>query len=472
MKITILEEARVVMSNYGSIHDYFGWPTVKRLRNGRLALGASGYRMEHICPFGKAVLSFSENEGKTWTVPAPIIDTVLDDRDTGLCPFGQSGLIITSFNNTRQMQMGWLNGHINRRTEEEKDYVRGYLSLISDEQEKAALGSTYKVSYDNGVTFGPLQISPVTSPHGPIELRDGRILWVGTQFYSQEGHSQVDAYEMDLQGNMRKIGSTGYYQKIGEDIEEVQENIASVGKDDVEFDIELLPSQIQAESICEPDRDNNYNFKYRYDTLKANQNASLIQKIQYQMTNTRFLSFFSDDPNMYNLLEVIDEFVHLPEESLYIDTSQLGASEGIGGMVIDLVSTFVMSRDDIKPFVFFIDEVHRYAKSRYSDKEYHGGLTLLAREGRKKGIFLYLTTQNPKDVSPILFGQVGTMLIHRLMLNDEIHAVESHLDDYAIKHVRKLNQGEVILTSVNLLHNMFIHVNKSPRTQHNDTPQL
>ena len=207
MKIRILEEARVVMSNYGSIHDYFGWPTVKRLRNGRLALGASGYRMEHICPFGKAVLSFSEDEGKTWTVPAPIIDTVLDDRDAGLCPFGESGLIVTSFNNTRQMQKGWINGHINRRTEAEKDYVLGYLSLISDEQEQAALGSTYKVSYDNGVTFGPLKISPVTSPHGPIELKDGRILWVGTQFYSQDGHSKVDAYEMDLQGGMVKIGS-------------------------------------------------------------------------------------------------------------------------------------------------------------------------------------------------------------------------------------------------------------------------
>ena len=120
MKIKILEEARVVMSNYGSIHDYFAWPTVKRLKNGRLAMGASGYRMEHICPFGKAVLSFSEDEGKTWSVPAPIIDTVLDDRDTGLCPFGESGLIVTSFNNTRQMQKGYINGHINRRTEEEK----------------------------------------------------------------------------------------------------------------------------------------------------------------------------------------------------------------------------------------------------------------------------------------------------------------------------------------------------------------
>ncbi len=271
---------------------------------------------------------------------------------------------------------------------------------------------------------------------------------------------------------MKKIGVDSYYPKVGESIDEVQENLASITNEDTNFNIELLPEQIQAESVSEPDRDNNYNFKYRYDSLKANHNASLIQKIQYQMTNTKFLSFFSDDNSMYNLLDVIAEFVQLPEASLYIDTSSLGASDGIGGMVIDLVSNFVMAQENISPFVFFIDEVHRYAKSRYSDKEFHGGLTLLAREGRKKGIFLYLTTQNPKDVSSILFGQIGTLLIHRLMLNDEINAVASHLDDYSIKHVRKLHQGEVILTSVNLLHNMFIHINKSDRTQHNDTPLL
>ena len=271
---------------------------------------------------------------------------------------------------------------------------------------------------------------------------------------------------------MKKIGETGHYIKVGEDIDTVQENLASVTNEDTDFNIELLPEQIQAESVREPDRDNNYNFRFCYDALKANSNASLIQKIQYQMTNTRFLKFFSNDPSLYNLLDVIDEFVRLPEASLYIDTSSLGAAEGIGGMVIDLVSNFVMGCDNICPFVFFIDEVHRYAKSRYSDKEFHGGLTLIAREGRKKGIFLYLTSQNPKDVSPILFGQIGTILIHRLMLNDEIRAVESHLDDYAIKHVRKLNQGEVILTSVNLLHNMFIHINKSDRTQYNETPLL
>ncbi|MCR5528348.1 MAG: ATP-binding protein [Saccharofermentans sp.] len=271
---------------------------------------------------------------------------------------------------------------------------------------------------------------------------------------------------------MKKVGDDSYYLKVGASIDEVQENLASVTHQDTDFNIELLPEQIQAESVCEPDRDNNYNFRYCYDSLKANSNASLIQKIQYQMANTKFLQFFSNDPEMYNLLDVIDEFVRLPGESLYIDTSALGTSEGIGGMVVDLVSNFVISRDEICPFVFFIDEVHRYAKSRYSDKEFHGGLTILAREGRKKGIFLYLTTQNPKDVSPVLFGQIGTMFIHRLMLSDEIQAVENHLDDYGMKHIRKLNQGEVILTSVNLLSNMFIKIHKCDRTQYNSTPLL
>ncbi|MCR4689387.1 MAG: ATP-binding protein [Saccharofermentans sp.] len=328
-------------------------------------------------------------------------------------------------------------------------------------------GEYGKAFSDDEITKLTLGVDTTISP-GKVTMQQWEKLFETTN--GSEGAVLAEA--ITSLRYMRKIGENTYYSKIGEDIEEVQENLAKVGKDDTEFDLSLLPEQIQAESVCEPDRDNDFNFKYRYDTLKANANNSLIQKIQYQMTNTRFLSFFSDNPEMYNLLDVITEFVHLPQRSLYIDTSSLGAAEGIGGMVIDLVSNFVITQDNICPFVFFIDEVHRYAKSKYSDAEFHGGLTLLAREGRKKGIFLYLTTQTPKDVSPVLFGQIGTLLIHRLMLNDEIKAVETHLDDYAIKHVRKLNQGEVILSSVNLLHNMFIHVHKSDRKQDNETPQL
>ena len=99
-------------------------------------------------------------------------------------------------------------------------------------------------------------------------------------------------------------------------------------------------------------------------------------------------------------------------------------------------------------------------------------MTLVAREGRKKGIFLFLTSQNPQDVSPVLLGQIETMLIHRLTHNDEIRAIKNHLDDYAVKQVKKLNQGESILTSVNLMRNIFLNITKCNRKQYNGTPLL
>ena len=265
-----------------------------------------------------------------------------------------------------------------------------------------------------------------------------------------------------------KCGQVVPLTKVGQNIAAVQQMLTSVTNADTDYDISLLPQQIAAESVKESARGTNY----EYDTFKANVNNYLIEKVTYQLGNTNFLTFFKRSGSMMDLLNEINMFLYAPQTSLYIDTSELGAADGIGGMIIDLVCNFVIAQKNIEPFVFFIDEVHRYTKTQYSESEYHGGLTLVAREGRKKGIFLFLTTQNPQDVSPVLLGQVGSLLIHRLMHNDEIRAIQNHLDDYAIRHIRKLNQGEAIFTSVNLLKNIFIHVNKSDRKQYNETPLL
>lgn len=264
-----------------------------------------------------------------------------------------------------------------------------------------------------------------------------------------------------------KNGKSTYLNKVGENIAGIQQAISAVSRTDKEFDVSLLPQQIAAESVVE-----GRNGTYTYDTFRANANNYLVQKVAYQLGNTSFLKFFSQNPQMSNLLAEIEDFIHTPSTSLYINTSTLGATEGIGGMIIDLICNYVISQERIMPFVFFIDEVHRYTKTQYSESEFHGGLTLVAREGRKKGIFLFLTTQNPQDVSGVLLGQIGTLLIHRLTHNDEIKSIQNHLDEYAVKQVKKLNQGEAILTSVNLLHNLFIRVTKCGREQYNDTPCL
>lgn len=269
----------------------------------------------------------------------------------------------------------------------------------------------------------------------------------------------------------KKIGDDTIYKKDGENIQCVQQNLSTIRAQDKAFDISLLPEQIAAESVVESSNRATQG-QYVYDTFRANTNSYLVQKVNYQLANTSFLDFFSGVPGALNLLTEIDAFLTTPTSSLYINTSQIGTGDGIGGMIVDLISNYVINQKDNLPFVMFIDEVHRYTRSPYVETEYHSGLTMVAREGRKKGIFLFLTTQNPQDVSPVLLGQVGTLIIHRLTHNDELKTIQNHLDEHAIKQVKKLNQGESILTSINLLQNLYIHVNKCSRKHKNETPRL
>ena len=170
MKIIPIGETKTVMSNPHSKHNYFGWPTATRLQNGKIAVVASGFRLRHVCPFGKTVISYSEDDGETYTIPAPVIDTPLDDRDGGILAYGEKNVIVTSFNNTVEMQRG-------RKSAD--PYTLAYLDTVTPEEEARYLGTTYRVSHDCGVSFGPIHRSPVSSPHGPLEMPDGSLLWVG-----------------------------------------------------------------------------------------------------------------------------------------------------------------------------------------------------------------------------------------------------------------------------------------------------
>ncbi len=178
MKKVTVHEMKTIIQNSNSKFNYFAWPSVARLKNGTIAAVCSGFRIGHICPFGKVVMVKSEDEGQTWSSPCVVMDTPLDDRDAGILPFGNSSVMITSFNNTVEFQR-----NINKMREPgsaEEKMVDGYLSsLNAKEAESKFLGYTYVVSHDNGKTFGEIGFSPVTAPHGPCLLENGEIFYVG-----------------------------------------------------------------------------------------------------------------------------------------------------------------------------------------------------------------------------------------------------------------------------------------------------
>lgn len=205
MKIELIGEPKNIMSNPMSKHQYFAWPSIATLRDGKIVAAASGFRIGHIGPFGKAVISYSLDGGESFTPPAPVIDTVLDDRDAGLCPFGESGLILTSFNGA------WVNELRSMPdqcyTEGEEKYKQAYLDTVSPEEEGAVYGGTFKISRDNGITFGPLHTIKISSPHGPTELSDGTVLWVGESRYGGSDHLRIEAHTVNTEdGSSERIG--------------------------------------------------------------------------------------------------------------------------------------------------------------------------------------------------------------------------------------------------------------------------
>ena len=266
-----------------------------------------------------------------------------------------------------------------------------------------------------------------------------------------------------------KNDNDGIYHKAGKSVRTVETELSSLTDDDKNFDINFLSAQIAAETTKQ-----NKMGEFEADLFNFNVNQYLIQKVNYKLNNTSLVNFFTSDGQ--SLIDIINLFsAGETKKSLYIDVSQIGTTDGIGGMIIDLISNHLvnLSLTSIKPFVMFIDEVHRYTKGMNTEGlTFYTGLNSIAREGRKKGIFLFLTTQNPNDVDKILLGQVGTLLVHRLTSPAEISAIQNHLMENQINQIKKLNTGEAVLTSINLLKDLYITVEKCNRPHYNDTPSL
>lgn len=270
----------------------------------------------------------------------------------------------------------------------------------------------------------------------------------------------------------KKNKLSSVYVKIEQKVDEVTKNISSLSSSDKEFDIKLLSEQVSNEAIKRERRGKSSYFIY--DDFNFNSNQYLVQKIDYKLSNTSFLNFFNS--NGQGLLDVIDNWVTSDtRKSLYIDVSKIGTTDEIGGMIIDLITNHLINynKDKINPFIIFVDEVHRYTKSNTNDGiSFYTGLNSIAREGRKKGIFLFLTTQNPNDVDKVLLGQIGTLLVHRLTAPNELKSIQNHLSENQVNQLRKLNTGEAVLTSINLLKDLYIQVEKCNRLHHNETPSL
>ncbi|MCL0330805.1 ATP-binding protein [Apilactobacillus xinyiensis] len=249
-------------------------------------------------------------------------------------------------------------------------------------------------------------------------------------------------------------------------VKNIINKISSVKTKD--FNIGLLAEQVKLEAVKQARSKSNNTIVFKHDGNLYNATLFLIKRINFLLNSPLIKDCFGNGKN--NLLEHLNRFIKSNDEkSLYINLSKISKTYSVGKTIIDLITKFIIDNKDTdegKPFVLYIDEVHRYI-NRYDEES---GLVSIAREGRKKGVFLFLTTQTPKDVPDMLLGQMGTILVHNLNSYEDINCIKNKIDKGKVAQISKLNQGEAILASINLIQNIQVSFKKTRRKHKNATP--
>jgi hypothetical protein len=175
---------------------FHGWPTVARCRDGQLVVVWSGGREGHICPFGRVEMMTSHDDGRTWTWPRVLLDSAIDDRDAGVVETAKGTLLVTTFTSLayepRLEEAEKIKpGEKNAWPADKLERWRAAHNRLNAEQRKAELGSWVLRSTDGGISWSERIRCPVNSPHGPIQLADGRVLYAGKELWHGENRIGV-----------------------------------------------------------------------------------------------------------------------------------------------------------------------------------------------------------------------------------------------------------------------------------------
>ncbi len=107
------------------------------------------------------------------------------------------------------------------------------------------------------------------------------------------------------------------------------------------------------------------------------------------------------------------------------------------------------------PLLVVVDEAHQFLNQRFEEQATEGttldAFALIAKEGRKYGLTVCLSTQRPRDIPEDVLSQMGTIFVHRLINHYDLTVVEraaGAMSRELIAGVPLLKSGQALLVGV------------------------
>jgi DNA helicase HerA-like ATPase len=165
----------------------------------------------------------------------------------------------------------------------------------------------------------------------------------------------------------------------------------------------------------------------------------LITRIQTVSNDSRY-AFLFENANVGGdtMAEAISQLFRLPAEGKPMTILQLA---GFPAEVIDSVVSvmcrmafdFGLWSDGASPMLFVCEEAHRYASAdrTIGFGPTRRGISRIAKEGRKYGVFLGLVTQRPAELDPTIISQCSTLFAMRMSNDRDQSLLRSAVSDTA-----------------------------------------
>jgi len=265
------------------------------------------------------------------------------------------------------------------------------------------------------------------------------------------------------------------------------ENINIIEDNYCNFDIHLLVRQIHEECIY-PNGYQDITIFGGEDKKTYDYQTSLIARIT-DLLNTdifkKLLGFNNIPGNISSIINIIDSFLSSSTGGiLRISFEDIPSSFSAKEIVSNALATYLLqkarSKDFVKnPVVLFLDEAHQFLNKGVKDEffEIHSldAFDLIAKEARKYGLFLCLSTQMPRDIPVGTLSQMGTFIVHRLINDLDKKAVEnaaSSANRNVLSFLPILGEGEALLVGVDFPMPLLLKIDEPKNRPDSETPKL
>lgn len=250
------------------------------------------------------------------------------------------------------------------------------------------------------------------------------------------------------------------------------------------FDMLALSAQVLSE--CVLDGGGN-------DNPARNNCQSLISRILLTTNDKSFLNVF-DFKNELHLScdnefeKVFDKFILSKDESvLILSVSNVSTENKLREILVNSIGRYLLEKalseefkaGTKKSLLLFLDEAHLFLNKKIKD-EYSIEVELdafdrIAKECRKFGLFLVISTQMPRDIPRGVLSQMGTFIVHRLINQQDREAIEfacSDANKSALSFLPILSSGEAMLTGVDFPMPMILKITEPSVKPDSNTPSV